>query len=318
MLSFYTEKSSNLMFKTAKALLSIYRPSHKGPVILFASPRGGSTWVSELIASQPEFWPISEPLNVRRPWVQAQLGISEFHELYGAAAAAEIAHYYQKLFSGGYAELKLRPGNRYYRPLTRRIVVKENQAGLDRIPWFEDTFGVGIIHLLRHPVAVALSREVFPLLEGFHKCALRERFSAEQLRCADAVVAEGSHLERGVVAWCLHHLPALRNHRESWLQLTYEETVLCPERVVEALADKMHLPDKAKMMAQINMPSQVLRKSDAETQALLKGGDARKRLVSKWLQKVSADEKQRVAELLNIFGVSLYSGHEALPRGMCD
>ena len=233
-----------------------FKPSELPSIILFASPRGGSTWVTELIASQPGFWPISEPLNVRSQWVRKQLRVNTFADLYGDAATPKIYKYYRKIFDGKLPDLKLRPGLPFYRPLTRRIVVKENQAGLDRLSWFEDTFGVRIVHLLRHPIPVALSREVFPLLEGFSECDLRKQFSTVELELADRIIRKGSHVQKGVLAWCLHHVPALRNPRDSWLTLTYEDTVLNPRDVIQQLAEKLLLPDAAAMAHQIKEPSQ--------------------------------------------------------------
>lgn len=302
------------MLKAAKSFLSIYKPCCEGPVILFASPRGGSTWASELIASQPGFWPVSEPLNVRLPWVRQRLGLDSFGALYGQSADKHIRDYYKNIFAGRYPELKLRPGQPYYHPITRRIVVKENQGGLDRIPWFEDSFNANIIHLLRHPIAVALSREVFPLLADFQSCALRERFTVDQLRLADDLIAHGNHLQQGVLAWCLHHVPALQDRRPTWVQLTYEQTLLHPTAVIKELAEKLHLPDTARMLEQISKPSLVTRKSDPATRALLEQGADAQALICKWLPRVSLNERKRVEDILQVFTVKLYSAHQPEPQ----
>lgn len=302
------------MFKAVKALYSIHKSSHEGPVVLFASPRGGSTWASELIASQPGFWPVSEPLNVRLPWVRQRLGLDSFGALYGQNADKQIRDYYKNICAGRYPELKLRPGQRYYRPITRRIVVKENQGCLDRIPWFEDTFDARIVHLLRHPIPVALSREVFPLLADFQSCRLRDRFTVEQLRLADDLIAHGSHLQQGVLAWCLHHVPALQDRRATWVQLTYEETLLQPAAVIKELAEKLFLSDTARMLAQISKPSLVTRKSDPATRALLEQGADAQALICKWLPRVSLDERKRVEDILQVFTVTLYSAHHPEPQ----
>lgn len=281
--------------------------------MLFASPRGGSTWVTELVASQPGFWPISEPLNLRSSWVRENLGLSSFSELYDDKNTIRILEYYGRLLGGGLTDLKLRPGLKFYRPSTNRIVVKENQGCLDRMRWFEDTFGVLVIHLIRHPIPVALSREVFPLLDSFKDCALRKRFSADELSLADRLIDSGSHLERGVLTWCLHHAPALREERASWLRVYYEQTVLQPDTVIEQLADRLLLPDRERMKRQIVEPSQVMRKSDSETQELLTGQDNRDYLVHKWKSRVSQSDLQKVDVILKTFDISIYSAFSPIP-----
>ena len=69
-----------------KRLLHVHRPSEQS-IIIFASPRGGSTWITELIASQSGFWPIHEPLNVRYSFPRRELGISLHSELYSEHAS---------------------------------------------------------------------------------------------------------------------------------------------------------------------------------------------------------------------------------------
>jgi hypothetical protein len=296
-----------------KNVVHRHRPSKLPSIILFASPRGGSTWITELIASQPNFWPISEPLNVRADFVKKQLGVSKHSRLYSEAVLPRIEAYYSKILNGQYPDLKLRPGLRFYRPITDRVVIKENQACLNRIAWFEDTFEVKIIHLLRHPIPVALSREVFPVFDGFESCGLRQYFSEEQLALTDSIIESGTHLEKGVIAWCLHHVPALLATRSSWITLTYEETVLSPERVIGELANRLSLPNEVMMLTQVRRPSQVARKSNVETQKLLNMGEKRENLVNKWKSKVTIVELESAQRILNIFGVKQYRASEVLP-----
>lgn len=296
-----------------KSLAHFHKQGERPSVMLFASPRGGSTWVTELIASQPGFWPISEPLNVRLQWVQDHLGVSSYAALYDEKNLPLLERYYGKLLCGAYRDLKLHPGLKFYRPLTHRIIVKENQGCLDRMGWFEDTFNVKVIHLIRHPIPVALSREVFPLLDEFPKCALRSHFSAEELDLADSIIESGSHLEKGILAWCLHHLPSLRSERDSWVRITYEETVLQPDKVIDRLVKELSLPDRQRIERQIVEPSQVTRKSNAETQQLLTHKANRESLVYKWSQSVNEHELQQVHYILNTFNVDIYSAFSPFP-----
>jgi hypothetical protein len=49
-----------------KALTNVHRQGPLPNVFLFATPRSGSTWLMEIIASQPGFKYYDEPLNPRR------------------------------------------------------------------------------------------------------------------------------------------------------------------------------------------------------------------------------------------------------------
>lgn len=302
------------MKKKLKSLLHWHRAEYSNNVILYASPRGGSTWLTEIVAALPRFWPIHEPFNVRTKFVKENLEIDDFPSLYAASNQAKISDYYNDLFHGKHSELKLRPGNRFYRPYTTRIVIKQNQALLNRINWVVDEFNVRAIHLVRHPIAVALSREELPLLAGFKACDLRKCFTVEQLALADQIIADGSHLEKGIIAWCLHHAPALWAHRGDTLLLSYEHCVLEPETVLRNLLDFLGEDgDLQKMKDLAKRPSGVIHKSDVKTQKLLHSGQGRNGIIDKWRSKVDPSTEAQLLQILKVFGVDIYHTASSIP-----
>jgi hypothetical protein len=251
---------------------------------------------------------------VRREVVQRLLGITDHSSLYAAGNEGRIREYYTNLLNGNYNEYRLRPGNRNYRFLTRSIVIKQNQGLLDRINWFRDEFGVKAIHLVRHPIAVALSREQLPLLLGFQNCELREQFTADQLWQADRIIREGDHLECGVLAWCLHHAPALRDHVDETLLISYEHTLLQSEIVLQNILNFLDISSEPKeIIKYLNRPSGVMRKSDVETRRMHAENCSASILASKWRSKVDQDEEARLLELLELFEVPIYQAGQDLP-----
>lgn len=276
------------------------------PVLIFASPRGGSTWISKLVFSQPGFCLISKPLNVRRGVASRELGTSRFSDLCGEEGWSIIEPYYDRLLSGSVPEFRPLPGDWFYRFRLRRSVFKQNQAGGDLLLHLEKRFGFKIIHFLRHPVAVALSRAEHPLLNEYDRCALRECFTDSQNRLADRIIENGSHLEKGVLAWCLHHIPALNSPVKDGLTLFYENFVLDPDSAVAELADYLEIEDPQLMRNSILEPSNVIRKSDVKTQALVNSGVNRSRLVTKWRDDVGKQEECDLMGILAEFSCALY------------
>lgn len=298
-----------------RSRLSLHFHRDKFPdVFLYASPRGGSTWITELVRSQPGFRMVSEPLNLRKPLAVDYLGSSSFANLYGDEGWKRIQPYYRDLLANRISAYRPWPGRKFYRPLTWRTVIKENQGAGDQLARIESEFGCRIVHVLRHPIAVALSREVFPLLVDFHRCPLREHFQSEELSLADKMIKQGNHLEKGVVAWCLHHRPALDAQRSSWFVCTYEAMVMHPDPIVNALTTHIKASRPDKMRATLTRPSNVARKSDAETQFLLHDDGEREKLVTKWMSKVSEDGRKRAADILNTFSIRLYKADEPKPK----
>lgn len=299
----------------ARSLTNVHRPDGSPNVLLFALPRGGSTWLMELIWSQPGFKCCDEPTDLRNPLVRRHLGLDEWDSLYSPEATATLAEYFRGFCDGDLHFMDPRPFRRYYRPLTRRIVFKIIHGCEDRINWFRDVFNGRIVYLIRHPIAVALSREVYPTLPALLETDYRRHFSAEQLAFAEDIRASGSKLERGVLSWCLQVAVPLRQRTPDWAFVSYEQLVIDPLPVVEYLAQKLDLPDPERMVRALAVPSNVKHKSDAATQRVLESGamGERLRLVDKWRKRVSEVEERRAIEILERFEIDLYRFGDSLP-----
>lgn len=298
-----------------KALTHFHIAGRRESVVVFSSPRGGSTWISELIAALPGFWPVGEPFNVRKPVPARELGLTSYGELYASANRTRIENYYEALLAGKITDFKLRPGQANYRPLTSRLVVKQNQYGLDRIEWFAQRFRIKPVHLIRNPIAVALSREVLLLLPDFKNCELRDRFSWEQLSFADRLIDRGSHLEQGVLAWCLHHAPALWDHKPDWFVISYEHCLLEPEKTLDALARFLGEGNLVeRMQKKLSKPSKVIRKSDKETQAMVSNHASPLAIAQKWRKKVDRQEASDLLGILKVFSLNTYIDGDDLPH----
>ena len=305
-------------YNAFRSVTSRHRPGTLPNVFIFTTPRSGSTWLMELIWSQPGFRCVNEPLDVRDPLVARSLGISSWEELVDLppAALTKLHSYFQRSCEGRIHTAEPAPfRNRFYRYTTQQTVFKVLHGGEDRLNWFRDSFNGRVVYFIRHPVAVSLSRKVFPRLQAFINTSYADNFTDLQLREAQRIVTLGSHLERGVLDWCFQNALPLRQMTPDWALLTYEQLVLEPEVSVQYLADKLELADTDKIYNRLGDPSGVLQKSDAETQGLLREGATQKRsqLVSKWRSKVSASQEQRAMDILALFDMSAYSFGDLLP-----
>lgn len=74
------------MLNTVKANLKMlatrHYPGDEPNVFIHSLPRSGSTWLMELILTQPGFLPCNEPLNLRTEAVRDRLGIDAWKELH--------------------------------------------------------------------------------------------------------------------------------------------------------------------------------------------------------------------------------------------
>jgi hypothetical protein len=304
----------NRVKNTIKSISNIHRPNGEPNVFLFSTPRSGSTWLMELIWSQPGFKCCNEPLNLRKPLIRHHLGISEWQGLCHEDATQAFHRYFQAIWEGRISFMNPNPLHRYYRPITQRIVFKIIHGGEDRVNWFRDTFNGRIVYLLRHPIPVSLSREVYPTLEAFCGGDYRRHFTDEQLQYARKIIDSGTKLERGVLAWCLQNAVPLRHVSADWAVISYEQLVLDPRPVIEHLAFKLSLPKPERMMNRLAVPSSSNGQSDRETQQILeKERERRSWLIEKWRQKVDRLDERAVMDILKRFDLDAYQVGDVLP-----
>lgn len=311
----------SVMTRAWTAVPSIHIQADQPNVFLFGTPRGGSTWLMELIASQPGFKYCNEPLNLRTPQVKARLqtvGINTWVDLYTKSLGDNLEQY-KVLRNGRLPTQNPRPklkNRNFYRLFTNRLVFKVLNGGEDRVNWIANIFNGQIVFLLRHPIAVSLSRKVLPRLNAFLSSDYRDNFTTEQLRYADDKNANGNMIERGMLSWCLQNALPLRQIRDDWSLITYEQLVLDPEPVLQLLVNNLNLPQPERMRALLGQPSQSSHQSDAGTQTVLattKNRAERQWLVEKWREDVSADNEKRLMAMLGVFEIDVYRAGEVLP-----
>ena len=191
-------------------------------------------------------------------------------------------------------------------------------AGEDCINWFRDEFNGHIILLLRHPIAVSLSRQKLPRLRSFLMRPYSDNFSRQQLNHAQSVLAEGNHLQSAVLDWCLQNATRLRSIEADWTVLSYEQFVLQPELVVQHFASTLSLPDPEKMMNRVFIASDSTGKSTEESKRVLLNPEQMRRnrmkLIDRWKTKVTLEQEERAFDTLRIFGIDFYEYDNLLPK----
>jgi hypothetical protein len=295
---------------------SVHRPNGRPNVFVFTTPRSGSTWLMELLADQPGFKSCSEPDDLRNPSVRRHLGISDWTTLYNLDSERLLRRYFEGFCSGRLRFMNPRPSLRRFRPVTRRIVFKLLHSGEDRIAWFRDTFNGRVVLMLRHPIPVSLSREVHPRLRAFLESDYRRHFDAPQLAFAERTAERGSKLERGMLDWCLQNAVPLRDAQPDWVVLSYEQLLLDPRPLIERMVAALELPDAGAMLARIDVPSRTVNKSDRRTARALdepRSASRNRFLLEKWREKVDAREERRLMEILERFGIDVYTPGDVLP-----
>jgi hypothetical protein len=302
-----------------KSWSNIHRQGPEKNVFLFATPRGGSTWVMEIIASQPGMKYYDEPFNIRRDNVARTALFPDYASLMPERSDTEqIVTYLKDLANGEYRFMNpppYRPGHRF---LTNRIIFKIHELE-HLIAVIAERCHGEIVYLLRHPIPTSLSRRVFPRLELFLDSPWYAKLigDASRLKEIRRIGREGSHLQRGAVSWCYENVIPLRDPGLTGLFVAYEELILNPVRSCDLFLDRLHFSDRGAMLQAFQRSSSNIKMSSTETQAMLQDPDEGKRrdyLITKWKSKVTPEDEASVSEIMQLFELDVYDGHDPLPH----
>jgi hypothetical protein len=275
-----------------------HRPNGQPDVFLLAAPGSGSSWLAALIAQQPGFRYIDEPLGAGT----AVPALSSGGAAEGALTSSEaLERYFRDLCKSPVPKVGPTPRRPLFRPATHRTVLRIAHRSEEVVGRLTDGVGERLggrsLLLVRHPIATSVARK--PPLELGAMLARHSVYLTEaQRREGRRVAQRGSPLERGVLAWCLHHLHALGQRSSRQAVLSYEQLVLEPERSALFLADHLALPDGVRLLVQLGRSLKHPRASEQ---------------VDRWRERVPASQERQLMELLELFQLDAYRAGDPLP-----
>jgi hypothetical protein len=295
-----------------KSYSNIHTQGRENNIFLFATPRGGSTWMMEILTSQKGMKYFDEPFNIRRENVLRCGRFIRWEDLMpDAGNDAAIVEYIDDLSKNRIGVMNPAPFRKHYRIKTNRIVFKIHEIG-HLINTIETECSGDILFLLRHPIPTSLSRKVFPRMELLLDSKVyKEKYIApHQMLEAKKIAAKGSHVQRGALAWCIENLVPLKySITDNWLVVTYEELLLNTTKMCQKIADCFNLSDINRMLATADQPSVNIQMSGKKTHEILEDEDIerrRKRMVTKWQDQVSETEQKQCFEVMNLFELDTY------------
>ncbi|MEM7369514.1 MAG: sulfotransferase [Bacteroidota bacterium] len=311
----------NQLKSAIKHTSTFHKAGTEKNIFLFSMPRSGTTWLMEIIATQPGFKIVNEPFNLRKDVVRDNLGLQAWDSLMEIGSLPKIATYMQHFIEGRDSDLRYfrqAPFSDLWKLRTNRIIFKLLFVGEGDFDWFADTFNGEIVYLVRHPIPVSLSRAVHPRLQSFVESDHKRHFSQDQLAYAQEIIFRGDKFECAVVDWCFQNAVALRKIKPDWLVLSYEQMVMEPTLVIDTLIDRFSFERPELMYERVNKASNSTAKSNKESQEILRDANKRREskkwLVEKWAAKVTEEQIQKTFEILTVFNIDFYEKGNFMPK----
>jgi len=296
----------------------LHQHRRKAPdIFLFSTPRSGSTWLLEMLATQPRVQTIDEPLHPHS--VERRFGpdYSHFRHFPDSAFFPNMYDYINGLgdgtiLHGGYAALR----TTRHRMVADRSAFKILRAA-SLLDWFYTNLPGHYIVLLRHPIPTALSRMRNEwghhvdeyMASDYYRLAYLDK---DMLNIVQRTGESGSDLERFVIGWCLDNLPLLRCARQEGIPIvTYEQIVADPETAITNIADALHLEQVDKMLKRIGTASSSTKFSNIKTRQDIVSGNT-EGILDKWRDEVDAATERRLLSIVQEFGIDLYGYDESI------
>lgn len=262
-------------------------------VLLAGFPRGGTTWVSEIINHRNEYRYLFEPFYPRYVPSLKNLRPKDYWRPGGNPRGVDSMAI-ERIIKGRIRNPWVDRFNR--KVMYNKILIKDIRIHLI-LGWLKRRFPyLKIVLLLRHPLGVAVSLQKIGWLPGVKKYCENNELVEDYLRPFVEPMLEGqTQLERYVFSWCVeHYVPLQQLARVSDVYVCFYEW-FCVNVVeeTEKLFVWLGKDGRDLVESRLRKPS----KMSKQHSAVNTGED----MVRRWTKSLSQEEIQRSVEILRLF-----------------
>jgi hypothetical protein len=271
-------------------------------ISVFSSPRGGSTWVGELMCAMPDSFFVFEPLFLTPPYPEMKdVGFRWNPHIPEDTEWPEAEEYFRKLFNrevGSLRSLRIYFHN-HIPDITQAkyFIYKECNSNM-LLPWLVKRFDINPIYVVRHPCAVVASQLRYKfwdrLIDNPRAPLVDEtsRFKHEDSRYTDLLKVIKYPEERIALEWAFNNSLILDHpdNNVKWITVAYERMYNKPEVEINRIFGRLGLPVPAEIMKKVkNVSNSALQSS---VQRIADGSQ-----IGAWRDELGP---KRVANILNI------------------
>jgi len=289
-------------------------------ISLFVNPRGGSTWLAELLLHIPRTVVAIEPLfRGRFSTVDPSppghkkgleevrdLGFWFYQHVPDDAAWPGAKAFMHRLFNRQKMALSIWYQNELAEIPSASTFLFKLCYGQLMLPWLADQFDMKNVLLVRHPCAVVASQLNFG--EAWARIKEHPQFPVPQCkfneifeRHHEALAAVHTPAENLAAMWAVTMRNTIYhpNNNKKWLTVSYEHLLCEPEKQLIRICEYLgrEVPETA--LEQIKRPSKT--SSD---------GVIASDQLSKWKTDLSEDQIRRILAMIERFDIDLYTRSE--------
>ena len=273
-------------------------------ILIFADPRGGSTWLTEIIKEITKLPLLWEPLHVRKMSSLQPLNFSYRQYINENSSDSEVKLFFNRLFKG-----ELRDSWLYSQEKNTLKLFKSHAAlikfcrGNLLLPYLTENFRFEKkpVYLLRHPLAVVASQ----LKQGgWNKVDSKVDLSKISAYPYDIKNLEflkkiNTKEEILTVQWCLHNKYVIEHSKnnKNWITITYEEMVMQPEETL----------DRILKIWQVKRNLEYINFQKKSFTSINRKDYKKEERLTKWRDEFTEQQIEKMLEILIFFEIDLYN-----------
>ena len=278
---------------------------------IFADPRGGSTWLMEIIqhiTGEPVIW---EPLDLKlknNPFHALNFDWRQF--IPSDEKWPEAKKVFSLLFEGRILEKNILDHSSISQLNNSSTLLFKICRGNALLPWLTENFEFKYqpIYLVRHPFAVASSQlrhGAWDHLDKKFEIPLTP-FNSHYLKHKAFLETIHSNEEILVAKWCLSNLKTLNhiNNNKKWICITYENLVMDPDLQIERILQSWRI--------NYDISNLNFEKNSYTTHKDSPNLNADK--ISSWQKKLSQSQIDKMGRVLDYFDAQIYTKDSAFPN----
>jgi hypothetical protein len=280
------------------------------PILVTGSPRSGTTWLGQMIASHPSVVYVWEPFNYyNRPYYAP---MHCWFQHVTAEQEASFRKYLRPLLEFRYpwleAVLERRTARRFVGATQRTVTawwqrltgcrpLMKDPIALFSAEWLARTYGMDVIVLIRHPAAFVSSLKRLNWRYRFHNFVQQPELLNGLLRpFAEQILAhhrvEQSLIDDGILLWrVVHHvIRHYQQHHPDWIFLRHEDISQHPLEEFARIFERIGLPMTPEVRCAIEAHSSEDNPHEAGDQVIHQLKRHSKANIWNWRQRLSAEE----------------------------
>ncbi len=284
----------------------------KDALIICADPRGGSTWLYEILSRIENVAGLWEPLHIGKVSQFKKLGFDWRYYISEDDCFPEARAAFKRLFEGGVREPYILHRTTFRELREAEHLLTKFCRATQLLPWLtrEFEFSNKPVHLVRHPCAIVASQLRYGAWDSVNPYFTEKAILSHPLMTLHSdVLSRVDNIESRLAAiWAMNNSVAL-NHpqrKERWITISYEDMVTRPSDTLELILRDWGLSLNYSIDEIVGMPSKTTLDSSP-----IKSGNAQKQLYY-WQSLLTDKQIHNILDTVTAFGIDFY-GDDVAP-----